>query len=67
MKDSEIHAYTDACTSYSVCGVLITVQDINWATVGAVVLLIARLIKDVPDAYDSMMKRIRKRKHDKSN
>jgi hypothetical protein len=38
------------------------VQDINWATIGAVILLIARLVKDVPDAYDAVMKRLEERK-----
>ena len=52
------------------CGIALHLQDINWATVGAVVLLIARLIKDIPDAYDSVRLRIKKRRgnsNDKSN
>jgi len=58
----------EVCTSYSVCGVLLHIQDINWTTVGAVILLLARLIKDVPDAYDAIAKRFRKQDtNDKSN
>jgi hypothetical protein len=54
-----------ACTSYTTCAILSTIHEINWTTVGAVVLLVARLCKDVPDAYDSIVTRIRKYKKDK--
>ena len=59
------HETIAACTSYSTCGILMTLQEINWATVGAVVLLCARLAKDVPDAYDSVIKRLADRKERK--
>lgn len=52
MKDELV----SACTSYGTCA-LIYLQGIDWATVGAIVLLIARLVKDVPDAYDAIMQR----------
>lgn len=60
----------EVCTSYSVCGILMSVQEIDWMTVGAFVLLLARLVKDVPDAYDAVRNRLIERKetkHDKSN
>ena len=61
MKDGIV----SACTSYGTCA-LIYLQDVDWATVGAIVLLIARLVKDVPDAYDAIMQRKRpKRKQTK--
>lgn len=41
------------------CGIAMNLPDIDWATVGAVVLLVARLCKDVPDAYDAIVERIR--------
>lgn len=55
----------DACTSYLACTIAYT-KDIDWATVGAVILLIARLVKDVPEAYDAIRARIKKNKNDKS-
>jgi len=53
----------EACTSYSVCGLLMTIQEIDWMTLGAIVLLVARLVKDVPDAYDAIVDRINKRRN----
>lgn len=50
----------DACTSYMTCGILVS-SDINWGAVGAGILLVARLMKDIPDAYDAIRKRIKKR------
>ena len=52
---------TDSCTTYLACLVGMT-KDIDWMTVGAIVLLVARLIKDVPDAYAELHKLYRKRK-----
>lgn len=57
------HNGIEACTSYMACGLALHIQNIDWATVGAVVLLIARLVKDVPDAYDSLRARLAKRKN----
>jgi hypothetical protein len=57
-----------ACTSYAACGFAFYIpsfEDIHFTTMGAIILLIARLIKDVPDAYDSVMKRIADRKERK--
>ena len=39
-----------ACTSYAACSVIFN-ADINWGGIGAAVLLVARLIQDVPKAY----------------
>lgn len=44
--------------SYSTCGVVLAIEEIDWMTVGAVILLVARLVKDLPDAYDSVKERI---------
>lgn len=52
----------EACTSYIACSLVMHIQEINWATVGAVVLLVARLCKDVPDAYDAIKSRLKKKK-----
>lgn len=60
MKDEII----SACTSYGTCA-LIYLHSVDWATVGAVVLLIARLAKDVPDAYDALMARRKPKKKPK--
>lgn len=57
----------EACTSYMTCGMILHIQEINWTTVGAVVLLIARLVKDVPNAYDAIRSRIEKNKQNKEN
>lgn len=43
-----------SCTSYAACGMWFQLGEINWGTVGASVLLIARLAKDVPDAIRSI-------------
>lgn len=62
------HPILDACTSYAVCGILYNMAaDINWASLGATVLLVARLLKDVPEAIGSLHKYITGRKHDKSD
>ena len=57
MKDEIV----SACTSYGTCA-LIYLHSVDWATVGAVVLLVARLAKDVPDAYDAIMARRKSKK-----
>lgn len=60
-----------ACTTYTTCAlvpsIVSTIHDIEWTTVGAIVLLVARLCKDVPDAYDSIMSRIKKNKKNKKD
>jgi hypothetical protein len=43
-------------------------KGIDWMTVGAVVLLVARLIKDVPDAIvaiNAMYKKYKEKRNDK--
>ena len=64
----------ESCTSYAVCGLTLhlpefSLHDINWATVGASVLLVARLIKDVPEAIEAIQKYWKnyKNKHGKGN
>ena len=57
--------FFESCVSYTTCGIALGIQDINWMTVGAIVLLVARLITDIPEAYDSIHKRIRRTKQDK--
>lgn len=59
------HNSLEACTSYLACTIAYA-KDIDWATAGAVILLVARLIKDVPEAYDAIRARIKKNKNDKS-
>lgn len=58
-----------AVTSYMTCSILLHLQAIDWATAGAVLLLVARLVKDVPDAYDAIKKRLKqnKKKRKKTN
>ena len=51
--------------SYSTCGLVLAIEDIDWMTVGAVILLIARLVKDIPEAYDSVKERIMRYKENK--
>lgn len=55
----------DSCMSYSTCGIVLAIEDIDWMTVGAVILLIARLVKDIPEAYDSVKERIMRYKENK--
>ena len=55
----------DSCMSYSTCGLVLAIEDIDWMTVGAVILLIARLVKDIPEAYDSVKERIMRYKENK--
>ena len=55
----------DPCMSYSTCGIVLAIQDVDWMAVGAVILLIARLLKDIPDAYDSVKERIKLYKESK--
>lgn len=50
-----------SCTTYATCGVLLN-SDINWGAVGAALLLVARLIKDVPDAIKTIKSYMKKRK-----
>lgn len=57
---------TDSCTTYLACLVGMT-KDIDWMTVGAVVLLIARLIKDVPDALVALSEMYKKYKEKKND
>jgi len=52
------HNLLDSCMSYSTCGIVLAIEEIDWMTVGAVVLLVARLVKDLPDSYDSVKGRI---------
>lgn len=52
----------DSCLSYATCGIAFHIQSIDWVAVGGVVLLIARLAVDVPNAYDSIKKRLKKTK-----
>lgn len=54
----------DGGQSYLASG-LAYFSDIDWLTVGAVVLLAARLAKDVPDAYDAISARFKKKKKKK--
>ena len=51
--------------SYSTCGIVLAIEDIDWMAVGAVILLIARLVKDIPEAYDSVKERIMRYKENK--
>lgn len=51
----------EACTTYGTC-LLLALQNIDWMVVGGVVLLIARLCKDVPDAYDAIVERVNRNK-----
>lgn len=53
--------------SYSTCGIVLAIEDIDWMAVGAVILLIARLVKDIPEAYDSVKERIKLYKENKDN
>lgn len=55
------HDVLDACTGYGAC-ILLYLQDVNWTVVGATLLLVARLVKDVPDAYDAIASRVRRPK-----
>lgn len=54
--------FFESCVSYTTCGIALGIQDIDWMTVGAVVLLIARLVTDIPAAYDSIRDRIKRNK-----
>lgn len=56
------HQVTESCVSYLTCGLALHIQEINWTTIGAVVLLIARLLSDVPAAYDSVVKLVKRYK-----
>jgi len=57
---------TDSCTTYLACLVGMT-KDLDWMTVGAVVLLVARLIKDVPDAFTALIEMYKKYKENKND
>lgn len=60
---------TDSCTTYLACAVAMHADiatSLDWAKVGAVVLLVARLIKDIPDAIDTVV-RLYKKYKDKRN
>lgn len=56
------HQVAESCVSYLACGLALHISEINWTTIGAVVLLIARLLSDVPAAYDSVVKLIKRYK-----
>jgi hypothetical protein len=60
------HPVTDACLSYSVCGVAAYathfMDNVNFVAVGTAVLLIARLLVDVPKAIESIAEMCRKYK-----
>lgn len=51
----------DVCTSYGACGLLMSLHEIEWTAVGAVILLLARLVKDVPEAYYAVKSILEKR------
>ena len=57
----------ESCLSYATCGLIFNIQSIDWVTVGGIVLLIARLAVDVPNAYDSIKNRLNKRKDSNDN
>lgn len=59
------HHNLDACTGYLACTLALYIQEINWATLGAAVLLIARLLTDVPAAYKSLRSLLKPGKKDK--
>lgn len=49
--------YSDAYLSYftsGLAGFAAWLGEVNWMAVGAGVLLVARLVKDVPEAYESL-------------
>lgn len=51
----------ESCTSYMACG-LGYLSELNWGAIGATILLVARLVKDVPEAYAAIKKYLSQRK-----
>jgi hypothetical protein len=49
----------DQVTSYATCGLCFTeiLHDLNWAAIGGGILLVARIVVDVPQAWDFVVKR----------
>lgn len=48
-----IHEAADTIMTYVLAG-LAMLTNVNWMTVGGIVLLICRLIQDVPPAYNKL-------------
>lgn len=60
----------DSATSYlasAFAGFTAWMGEWNWMAIGAAILLVARLAKDVPDAIDFWKDKLRKKRRDKSN
>lgn len=55
----------ESCTTYMTCGLWLHLSELNWGAVGATILLIARLVKDVPEAYHAIKKHFAKNKRKK--